>query len=88
LIEVLSQRHFHQARNDFRDGAPVKPWLYTIAVNVRRELFRKRRRKPETPYDMDRHPEPTVEPDVSIAMVKVRALRAYKRLRGILDETN
>ena len=27
--------HVHRARNDFRQGSRFKPWLYTIATNVR-----------------------------------------------------
>jgi len=59
--------HFHRARKDFRIDAKVKPWLYTIAINVRRELFRRRYRKPETQYDVEKHPEPSVAPDASTA---------------------
>jgi len=59
--------HFHRARNDFRLDAPVRPWLYTIAINVRREIHRKRRRKPETQFDPETHPIPTTTPDVTTA---------------------
>jgi RNA polymerase sigma factor (sigma-70 family) len=31
----------HRARLDFRPGAPLRPWLYTIALNLRREATRK-----------------------------------------------
>jgi RNA polymerase sigma factor (sigma-70 family) len=38
----------HRARRDFRPGASVRPWLYTIAFNLKRQYFRRRGRKPET----------------------------------------
>ncbi len=120
--------HVHRARADFRQGAPFRPWFYTIAHNVRREHFRRRARKPETQYDPERHGEPSVRPQVSSATdravrraldrldvsqrevvilhwyegmsfreigevvgastsaVKVRAHRAYKKLREMLKE--
>jgi RNA polymerase sigma-70 factor (ECF subfamily) len=40
--------HLHRARHDFRPGSRLRPWLYTIAVNVRhqhvRRLMRHRRK--------------------------------------------
>ncbi len=54
--------HFHRARADFTLGRPVRPWLYTIAINVRREHFRRRGRKPEVAFDPIAHGEPTAEP--------------------------
>lgn len=59
--------HLHRARNDFRQGAKLRPWLYTIAINVRREHFRRRARKPETCFDPVVHGEPSVGPDASTA---------------------
>jgi len=32
----------HQARNDFRTGANVRPWLWTIAYNLMRDSMRRR----------------------------------------------
>jgi RNA polymerase sigma-70 factor, ECF subfamily len=40
--------HLHRARNDFRAGAVLKPWLFTIAMNCVREHFRRARRKKES----------------------------------------
>jgi RNA polymerase sigma-70 factor (ECF subfamily) len=37
----------HRARNDFDPEQRFKPWLYTIALNLQREHFRRRRRRPE-----------------------------------------
>ena len=120
--------HLHRARADFRHGAPLRPWIYTIAANLKRQYFRRRARKPEAAWDVERHGEVAVSPAVStprqrlvrrsleqlpdnqrevvilhyyeglsfgeIASVlgistsaaKVRAHRAYGRLRGILTE--
>ena len=56
--------HLHRARADYRSGLPLRPWLYTIAANAKRQHLRTRRRKPEAPFDPERH-EPSRGPDVS-----------------------
>ena len=33
--------HVHQSRRDFRAGAEVRPWIYTIAFNVIRDMGRR-----------------------------------------------
>lgn len=119
--------HLHRARADFRQGSALRPWLYTIAANLRRQHFRTRRRKPEVAYDAATHGEPSVAAGVttprqrvvrrallglpenqrevvllhwyeglsfpeiaevlgiSTSAAKVRAHRAYKTLRSVLD---
>lgn len=37
----------HRARFDFRSGSKLRPWLFTIAVNLAREHHRKRGRRRE-----------------------------------------
>jgi RNA polymerase sigma-70 factor (ECF subfamily) len=37
----------HRARFDFDESRRFRPWLFTIALNLRREYFRARRRRPE-----------------------------------------
>ncbi len=37
----------HRARLDFDPKQRLKPWLYTIALNLKREHFRRRKRRPE-----------------------------------------
>jgi RNA polymerase sigma factor (sigma-70 family) len=37
----------HRARLDFDPAQRLKPWLYTIAINLKREHFRRRKRRPE-----------------------------------------
>lgn len=57
--------HLHRARADFRAGAPLRPWIWTIARNVGREDGRRRSRRPEVAHDPEIHPELSVEPDVT-----------------------
>lgn len=57
--------HVHRARNDFRLDGRLRPWLFAIGMNVRREHFRRRQRKPEDQLDLERHKEPSIGPDAS-----------------------
>lgn len=51
---------FHRARNDFREGAKVRPWLYTIAFNLARDWGRKHGRRITVEWDERDHPvQPT-----------------------------
>ena len=51
---------FHRARFDFKTGARVKPWLYTIALNLRRDHLRRLgRARHQVP--LEDAPEPSVE---------------------------
>lgn len=43
----------HRARNDFRPGAKLRPWLFTIALNLKRQHFRRRARRPQTSLDAE-----------------------------------
>lgn len=38
--------HLHRSRRDYRAGAPVAPWILTIAQNVLRDHLRRRARAP------------------------------------------
>jgi RNA polymerase sigma-70 factor (ECF subfamily) len=120
----------HRARNDYRAGEPLRPWLLTIAYNLIRDRWRtlgRRREEPlelappqidaDTPADVlqrrrraerlhaaltalspdqrqvvELHwfggvplPEVATTLGVSLSAVKVRAYRAYTRLRENLD---
>ena len=49
--------NLHRARRDFRAGAKLRPWLYTIAFNLARDRGRRKLRRPETllaPEDQER----------------------------------
>ena len=41
----------HRARRDFKLGMKLRPWLFTIALNLCRDLQRYRGRRHETPVD-------------------------------------
>lgn len=63
--EDVVQRTFlsvHRARFDFRAGAKVRPWVFTIAMNLVRDTFRKRKRQREAPLDLDGRRDPAVWP--------------------------
>ena len=49
----------HRARNDFDPARRLKPWVYTIALNLKREYLRGRKRRPTQP--LDQGPEPGVD---------------------------
>jgi RNA polymerase sigma-70 factor (ECF subfamily) len=51
----------HRARLDFDPTKRLKPWLYTIALNLKREHFRRRKRRPER-HDPDLAERQPVEP--------------------------
>jgi RNA polymerase sigma-70 factor (ECF subfamily) len=48
--QELTQQTFlqlHRARHDFRAGTMLRPWIMTIALNLARDLLRRRGRRPE-----------------------------------------
>ncbi len=50
--------HLHRARNDFDARLRFRPWVFTIAINLKREHFRRVRRRPESSLDADGGAEP------------------------------
>lgn len=52
----------HRARHDFDPSARVRPWLFTIALNLKREHFRRVLRRPEAPLELDGRSDPRVPP--------------------------
>jgi RNA polymerase sigma-70 factor (ECF subfamily) len=65
LARDLVQQTFlqlHRARNDFRQGARLRPWLFTIALNLQREHLRRQGRRPEAPLELDGRQDPAVGP--------------------------
>jgi RNA polymerase sigma-70 factor (ECF subfamily) len=60
-VDELVQEVFlrlHRSAADFRPGSQLRPWLLTIALNLKRESVRQRvRRSSLAPMDRDRDPE-------------------------------
>lgn len=52
----------HRARHDFRAGARLRPWLFTIAMNLVREHYRRKGRRREQSLEADPIAEQAVEP--------------------------
>jgi RNA polymerase sigma-70 factor (ECF subfamily) len=50
----------HRARRDFDPGQKLKPWVLTIAMNLKREYFRRKKRRPERSLEAELGPEPAV----------------------------
>jgi len=69
----------YQAVARFRAGEPLFPWLSRIATNLALSLFRRRRRRPETPL------EPLVEAGRQWAVdhVPVEEIEAQERRRHL-----
>lgn len=43
----------HRARHDFDPRYKLRPWLLTIALNLRRQEARRKYRRPEVPLELD-----------------------------------
>ena len=71
----------HRARADFDHGQKLKPWVLTIAMNLKREYFRRKKRRPERSLDA----ESTIEPAVAaLGAARVEAQRTLARVLGDL----
>lgn len=68
----------HRARRDFDPSAKLRPWLYTIALNLKRQYFRRRGRRPESPL------EDAAEPASNVPDPERRV--ADRELRQALDQ--
>jgi RNA polymerase sigma-70 factor (ECF subfamily) len=53
----------HRARGDFRDGRPLRPWVFSIAARVRLDELRKRRH-PTEELDEERLADAEEGPDL------------------------
>ena len=71
----------HRARLDFDAGQKLKPWIFTIAMNLKREYFRKKKRRPERSFDPESMAEPAVE---ALGAARVDARRTLARVMGDL----
>jgi RNA polymerase sigma-70 factor, ECF subfamily len=66
-VEDIVQQTFlrlHTVRESYRVGEPVRPWLCTIAANLLRDHLRRKQRRPEVSFEIERHAkyQPTVAP--------------------------
>lgn len=77
-VQDLVQQTFlqlHRARHDFRPGAKLRPWLFTIALNLKRQYFRRAGRRSEASLAQENIPEPvaaTGDPERDLAGARVR----------------
>jgi RNA polymerase sigma factor (sigma-70 family) len=71
----------HRARADFDAGQKLKPWVFTIAMNLKREYFRRKKRRPERSLDAESGPEPAVG---ALGAARVDARRTLARVMGDL----
>lgn len=77
-VNDLVQQTFlqmHRARNDFRVGARLRPWLFTIALNLKRQHFRRLGRRQESSLDVDGAAEPVAsqgDPEADIRDAQLR----------------
>lgn len=63
--EDLVQQTFlqlHRSRKDFKAGHRLRPWLFTIALNLKREYFRRIKRRPEAGLPDDGRADPVEAP--------------------------
>lgn len=67
----------HRARADFDPAHKLKPWLFTIALNLKREYFRKKKRRPERSLDAESAVEPAV---AALGAAQVEARRTLARV--------
>jgi RNA polymerase sigma-70 factor (ECF subfamily) len=69
----------HRARADFDPGQKLKPWVFTIAMNLKREYFRRKKRRPERSLDAESAVEPAV---AALGAAQVDARRTLARVLG------
>jgi RNA polymerase sigma-70 factor (ECF subfamily) len=73
----------HRARRDFDPGQKLKPWVFTIALNLKREHFRRKKRRPERSLDAEGVPEPMV---AALGAARVDAQRTLSRALAALPQ--
>ncbi len=72
--------HVHQSRRDFRAGAEVRPWIYTIAFNVIRDMGRRAASRHRLTERVAAEPEPEIPPKTDGALAAARIRAALNRL--------
>ncbi|MBW2529050.1 MAG: sigma-70 family RNA polymerase sigma factor [Deltaproteobacteria bacterium] len=81
--EDLVQQTFlqvHRARRDYDSRRPFRPWIWTIALNLQREHFRRLGRRPEASLDH----EPPASSKQPLRLVE-QAGRAAELRRAVAD---
>jgi RNA polymerase sigma-70 factor, ECF subfamily len=75
----------HRARRDYRREMRFRPWIMTIALNLSRDLLRRRGRRPETVVDEEtlQQPEP---PAAASDETSERCEQVRKALLGLPRE--
>ena len=66
--------HVHRARHDFERGRKVRPWLMTIAMNVKRKHLRTLKRRREVPTELEDWQMPSQAPHDALRQEQVRLL--------------
>jgi RNA polymerase sigma-70 factor (ECF subfamily) len=61
--EIVQQTFFrlHGARNDFRRGSKLRPWVMTIAMNLVREHWRRKKRRKMSDLEVDTQAAPEAD---------------------------
>jgi RNA polymerase sigma-70 factor (ECF subfamily) len=69
----------HRARFDYRPEKPLRPWLLTIALNLKRQYFRTKKRRPTVAIEDREFVAESVDPNASFEAARVR--KALAKLR-------
>lgn len=84
LARELTQQTFfrlHGARFDFRLDSRLRPWLLTIAMNLVREHWRRKKRRPHADVDLEARAAPRPErSDLELSQRKEALLEALEQL--------
>ncbi|HKA89338.1 MAG TPA: RNA polymerase sigma factor [Haliangiales bacterium] len=79
----LTQQTFlqlHRARHDFRRDTRLRPWIMTIALNLARDLLRRRGRRPELEIDEEVLAAPAAASPAANVDDRARVRRALAEL--------
>ena len=76
--EIVQQTflQLHRARADFDTNQKLRPWLYTICLNLRREHFRRRSRRPEVALIAEDRLDCASAPHDPLVSERMRQVRA------------
>jgi RNA polymerase sigma-70 factor (ECF subfamily) len=83
--EIVQQTFFqlHRARNDFRQDSRLRPWVLTIAMNLVREHWRRKKRRKQSSLDVETRAAP--EPDRPPLEQKERAKALHAAMATLPD---